>query len=252
MNRDRRRRQWTAFPSDFPLDPFGTRLLDEFGAEGVCVWIGLWTAAKRARTQGSVVLGAGEAEAWSALGLETVAHTFDFTLDEFLTVTGHLKQTRRSHHGRMRYVELTGFEEFNNVPRTGSGRKQIPRSDPLKPAPRTEDSAPETTSDSDNDSDNDSDSDEEFPSFEDFHVERQREHTQKLIRRGKDIGNPNAYARTMAKDPDRRTESRQLWRHRNCSACKGAGFTEVYAPGSGTVRVPCDPLDVFEESMSNA
>ena len=230
---DGRRRQWVPISSDFPNDSLGTRLLDEFGIAGIGVWISLWTAAKRARVQGTVVLGSTELEAWSVLGLEAVSDTFEFTLDEFLRATGQLKQTRKRRRGRIIYVELTRYEEFNNVPRTGSGRKQIPRSGSSKPAPETESSAPET------------------PEFDDFNLQRQRAYTKRLIRKGRDIGSPEAYAQTVAKDPDRVANSHQAWKHRNCPNCKGTGFTHVYAPGAGNVEIPCDAPEVFERSNSS-
>lgn len=249
---DGRRRQWVPISSDFPNDSLGTRLLDEFGIAGIGVWISLWTAAKRARVQGTVVLGSTELEAWSVLGLEAVSDTFEFTLDEFLRATGQLKQTRKRRRGRIIYVELTRYEEFNNVPRTGSGRKQIPRSGSSKPAPETESSAPETTSNNDRDRDIDSDIDrseeEEASEFDDFNLQRQRAYTKRLIRKGRDIGSPEAYAQTVAKDPDRVANSHQAWKHRNCPNCKGTGFTHVYAPGAGNVEISCDALEVFESS----
>jgi hypothetical protein len=94
-------------------------LQEEFGPSGIAVWVALLTAAKRAHVQGQFSY-VSEAEAWEKLGV----HDVSFSLEEFLRVTGRMKKTRRSRRGHITDVQITGWEEWNDAPRTGSGRSQ--------------------------------------------------------------------------------------------------------------------------------
>jgi len=41
-------------------------------------------------------------------------------------MTGRMKKTRKRARGRITDVQITGWEQWNNAPRTGSGRQQTP------------------------------------------------------------------------------------------------------------------------------
>jgi hypothetical protein len=116
---DGRRRRWIPLSVEFPFDKTGTRLQEEFGAAGIGVWVAMLTAAKRSHVQGTFSYTTEE-EAWINLGITTPP----FPLDEFLRVTGQLKKTRRRRRGRITDVQITAWEEWNDAPRTGSGRSQ--------------------------------------------------------------------------------------------------------------------------------
>jgi hypothetical protein len=62
--------------------------------------------------------------AWLELGVAEPP----FTLDEFLRVTGRMKKTRKTRRGRITDVHITVWEEWNETPRTGSGRVSNPTS----------------------------------------------------------------------------------------------------------------------------
>ncbi len=237
--KDKRRRQWVPIYSDYPKDPVALRLSETFGISGLVIWIALQTAAKRALNQGEVVLGSSDAEAWAVLGLEVFAAEFGFSIRDFLAVTGDLKQTRKRTYGGVLYVELTHFEELNQAPRTGSGRKQIPRSASLESAPDIENSTPGAEADSDSEIDSDIDKTHRESAFQSFHLHRMRGEVRKLEQRGKEIQNPEGYARALAQDLDQLTESRRVWTHRECRRCEGTGVIRTYSPGSGGGTAPC-------------
>lgn len=122
---DRRRRQWIPLSAAFPFDTTGTRILDEFGNEGLTLWVAFLTACKRAPIQGRISYGS-EAEGWSQLGIDPVE---GLDLDTFWTFTGRIKKTRRTRRGRITNVVCTVWEEWNDEPRTGTGRRQSAWSD---------------------------------------------------------------------------------------------------------------------------
>jgi hypothetical protein len=115
--------------------------------------VALLTAAKRAHVQGQFSY-VSEGEAWETLGVRGT----DFTLDEFLRVTGQLKKTRKRRRGQVTDVQITAWEEWNDSVRTGSGRKQTPSV--------TGDSVRQHRAfDSDSDNDSEIDIDESNPFF---------------------------------------------------------------------------------------
>lgn len=60
------------------------------------------------------------------------------------------------------------------------------------------------------------------------------------IKQGLPVKNRSGLAKTIAEDPEHVAESQRIWAHRDCTACKGKGFTEEYAPGAGTRKVKCE------------
>lgn len=115
------KRRWIPLSTDFPHDKTGTRLQEEFGPAGIGIWVALLTAAKRAHVQGQFSYRSEEG-AWTELGIIDPP----CTLEEFLAVTGRMKKTRKRRRGRITDVQITVWEQWNNAPRTGSGREQIP------------------------------------------------------------------------------------------------------------------------------
>lgn len=75
-----------------------------------------------------------------------------------------------------------------------------------------------------------------------FNTARAVDAVRKRQKDGLPVKSPGGLARTIAADPDHVTESQRLWAHRNCTNCKGAGYTETYAPGAGQVRLPCQEV----------
>lgn len=107
MAEDRRRRY---VPVDVYIAsrPFGVKLCEKWGMEGLCTWMLLLAAAKREHPQGTFTY-ASEAEAWTKLG----AQALSFTFDEFVTFCGRSRQTKRTCSGRVSYIVLRGWEQWN-------------------------------------------------------------------------------------------------------------------------------------------
>lgn len=88
---------------------FGTKLQAKWGMEGLCAWMLLLAAAKREPAQG-VFTYTSEPEAWTKLG----ATATGFGFNEFITFCGRNKQTRRTVSGRVNYIEITGWKQWND------------------------------------------------------------------------------------------------------------------------------------------
>jgi hypothetical protein len=134
-------------PVEWPFDALGTRLLDEFGNPGIAVWSCFLAAAKRSPLEGTISFTTEE-EAWSQLGLEPP----QFTLDEFLKVTGAMKETRRRRRGRITDVTLTRWEELQQTLKRQLARERKARS-------RAENARDKGVTDRDPDRDRDKDPD---------------------------------------------------------------------------------------------
>ncbi len=81
------------------------------------------TAAKRGVPEGSFVyIGEG----WSALGL-VPSPPFEFTLEEFLRLTGQLKQTRKRRSGDVTNVHLTHWAQWQKEWRRDAERERMSR-----------------------------------------------------------------------------------------------------------------------------
>lgn len=115
---DKRRRQYVPLFSGFAVEGTGPKLLHKFGKDGLLTWVCVLAAAKRARDQGTFDY-VSEDGGWQELGL-TFPNTPVFTLDEFFTFTGHLKKTRKTLRGQLKHIEITGWEEWNDIPRRES------------------------------------------------------------------------------------------------------------------------------------
>lgn len=120
--KDGRRRRYVPVDVLVAFSPFGTRLHDKWGMEGLCTWMLFLAAAKREPAQG-VFTFTSEVEAWTKLG--AVATRFDFAA--FITFCGRNKQTRKTRSGRVTYVEITGWKDWNDAWRTQQDSEQKSR-----------------------------------------------------------------------------------------------------------------------------
>lgn len=91
------------------FSPFGAKLEAKWSMEGLCTWMLLLAAAKREPVQGTFTY-TSEVEAWTKLG----ATATGFTFDEFASFCGRAKQTRKTRSGRITYVEIRGWERWND------------------------------------------------------------------------------------------------------------------------------------------
>lgn len=110
MSKQERRPRYVPVDTLVAFSPFGTKLYNRWGMEGLCSWVLLLAAAKREPLQGTFTY-TSEAEAWTKLGATALA----FGFDEFVTFCGRQKQTKRTRSGRINYVEITGWKRWNNA-----------------------------------------------------------------------------------------------------------------------------------------
>jgi hypothetical protein len=91
------------------------------------VFVALLTAAKRHNPQGRFSWTTEE-DAWNQIGLPV--DNFNFTFETFIRCLGDLKQTRKTSRGRIKEVQIRSWGDWQQIARTGSGRKDHPnRSD---------------------------------------------------------------------------------------------------------------------------
>lgn len=105
----RRPTPYTPLSVTFATGQTGTAILDEYGLEGLAVWAAMLAAAKY--EEGLIVFR--HEDDWGAIGLAT--HAPEFTLNDFLTFLGRRKQTRKTRQGRVLYVELRRWSEWNDT-----------------------------------------------------------------------------------------------------------------------------------------
>lgn len=116
---DGRRRRFVPLSVHFAHGETGTTLLREFGTDGLLVWVCLIAAAKRSPDQGTY-LHITDAETWATFGIASCPPSFTF--EDFLLTTGKLRQTSKRRSGRILYVSLTRWDEWNkNRSRQTSG-----------------------------------------------------------------------------------------------------------------------------------
>lgn len=126
---DGRRRRYVPVDTLVAFSPFGSKLYDKWAMEGLCTWMLLLAAAKREPVQG-VFTYTSEAEAWTKLG----ATATSFTFDAFLTFCGRNKQTRKRHSGRITYVTLTSWAQWNKAYKTQQDDERNPSTPPQNTA----------------------------------------------------------------------------------------------------------------------
>lgn len=148
---DRRRRRWFSLSALYPHGETARRIQAEFGRDGLLVWILFLAACKRSPIQGSFSYTSEEG-AWAELGLLDPADRPGFSLDEFWTFTGRLKQTRRTRSGHVSHVSATHWKEWQDA----SARRIEAERKSRKRAEKTPD-IPALDSDRDTDRDRDRD-----------------------------------------------------------------------------------------------
>lgn len=107
---DGRRRRWIALDVEFTTNPLGSRLRAEFGNEGPLVWIALLAAAKRSANEGMVSFGS-DTDLWHLLGIDPPA----FSSDDFLKVTGRMKETARRNRGQITDITLRRWGDLQQT-----------------------------------------------------------------------------------------------------------------------------------------
>lgn len=117
-----KRRRYVPMDVNVAFGRFGTKLEAKWGMEGLCTWMLLLAAAKREPAQGTFTY-TSEAEAWTKIG----ATATRFSFNEFITFCGRGKQTRRTVSGRVSYVEITGWTDWNNEFRQQADSEQKSR-----------------------------------------------------------------------------------------------------------------------------
>lgn len=115
----------------------GARLIEEFGAKGLLVWVCLIAACKRSLVQGQYE-HVSDAETWATFGLSQDPP--DFIFEEFLRTTGRLRKTTQRRSGRILYVSLSSWEEWNKIDKRGldSARKSRKREESRPDTTRTQ------------------------------------------------------------------------------------------------------------------
>lgn len=106
------RKRYVPLGLHFAHGDTGTAIMDKLGCKGLLVWVCLMAAAKRSTVQGQYI-HLSDQETWANFGL--LADPPAFTFDEFLTLTGRMKQTRKTRSGRLTYVTLTHWADWNKA-----------------------------------------------------------------------------------------------------------------------------------------
>ena len=120
----------------FATGKTGTAILERFGTEGLGVWAAIIAAAKAGNPEGQIVLL--HDNDWGTLGLS--ANPPSFPLTELLTFLGRRKQTRTTRQGRVMYVKLTRWGDWNATKNSylAAQRSSRNRQEKKRDAERTE------------------------------------------------------------------------------------------------------------------
>lgn len=157
---DKRRSRWIAFDVYFFDDDLGVAIRDRFGPVGLVLFTAFLCACKRNSVQGQFRY-TSDAEALTVLGLpgmELVDEQGEpFTLDEFWTLLGQRKQTRRTRRGRITDVVSTRWERWQKGYGSRGGDEETGRSGPGNTEQIADETESITALDPDPDSDNDTD-----------------------------------------------------------------------------------------------
>lgn len=107
--------RWIAFDAYFYGSPFAVRLRQQFGLVGPAVFVAFLCACKRSRTPGEISF-MSDAEAVNILGIEGSRLVDDegkeWTLDDFWTFCGRMKNVARTRRGRLQNVRATHWERW--------------------------------------------------------------------------------------------------------------------------------------------
>lgn len=108
-------RRWLALDADLMDNPLTQRIVDQFGAAGVTVWVAFLCACKRSSTPGQIRYSSDD-YLRRELGVQAIALVNQkgepWDLEDLWTLTGHAKQTKRTSHGGWTYVTSTSWEEW--------------------------------------------------------------------------------------------------------------------------------------------
>lgn len=124
-------RQWLAFDAYFFGKPFPIELQERFGPTGVVLFVAFLCACKRSQPQGQISY-MSDTEALHQMGLDDCllvdSHGEKWSLDEFWTFTGRMKQTKKTARGRVRNVISTHWERWQDVARRDMAAERQRRS----------------------------------------------------------------------------------------------------------------------------
>lgn len=165
---DRRRSRWITWDVHFLDGPTGSAIYERFGFAGVALFAGFLSACKRNSVQGQFAYGS-DADGLAQMGYpgaELVDGTGSaFTLDDYWTLTGRLKQTSRRRRGRVTYVTSTNWAKWQQNYGTRKGDEEKGRSGAGNTDEKPDASSQDATEllaldpDSDHDPDKDRDND---------------------------------------------------------------------------------------------
>lgn len=136
---DKRRRRYVMHDVYFLDDPLGVAIFDRFGAAGIALWMGFIAACKKNHIEGEMSY-TSEAEALAVMGLPGLPMVCSdgttFSLEEFWTLLGDHKVTRRRRSARRLHVTSTRWTEWQVNPRkpktdTGNSRSEDLNTDTL-------------------------------------------------------------------------------------------------------------------------
>lgn len=129
--------RWVPLSCTFAHGTTGTKIMEEHGSMGLLVWVSLIAACKRSLVQGQYE-HVSDAETWATFGLSEDPPPFTF--EDFLRTTGRLRKTTQRRSGRITYVSLTSWEEWNKTSRRDldSARKSSKRQETKPDTSRTQ------------------------------------------------------------------------------------------------------------------
>lgn len=109
--------QWIALDVNYYLSPLALRLRERFGPVGLILWPAFLCACKRSPIQGRITFGS-DTEALYLMGLGGLdlvdGNGVKFELDDFWTLLGQLKQTKRTRRGQLSNVTSTHWERWQD------------------------------------------------------------------------------------------------------------------------------------------
>jgi hypothetical protein len=111
---DSERQQYAPLGVRAPWSKTTDRLHAKFGWTGVLAWHFMILAAKRSNVPGQLTFG-GDADFWTLIGMESDPP--EIAVDDLLRELGRMKQTSRTRSGRLSYVLLTRFGDWNQSDR---------------------------------------------------------------------------------------------------------------------------------------
>jgi hypothetical protein len=156
MVMDKRRRRFVMHDVYFLDDALGSEIYARFGGDGIALWMGFIAACKKNHIQGEMSYTT-DAEALAVLGVPGLAMTNNdgelFSLEEFWTLLGHHKVTRRRRSGRRLHVACTRWERWQKDPRRRDAGSQTGWSDDENADQMPPDSEPDTGLETDTDTD---------------------------------------------------------------------------------------------------